>query len=79
MTDPKKMISIFQALLAQLEATVATFPQLVEDGRSDSLGNEIQNYQTKIARIKNALRKHQDHERRRREIEKQNRDNSRKH
>ncbi|MEI8287875.1 MAG: hypothetical protein WCH99_00265 [Verrucomicrobiota bacterium] len=73
------MISIFQALLAQLEATVATFPQLVEDGRSDSLGNEIQNYQTKIARIKNALRKHQDHERRRREIEKQNRDNSRKH
>jgi conjugal transfer/entry exclusion protein len=78
MNDPAKMIEVFQALLAQLEQTISVLPQLVEDGRADSLGNQIQSYQTKLARVKNVLRKHQDHERRKREIEKSNRDNSRK-
>jgi hypothetical protein len=30
MTDPQKIIAIFQALLAQLEQTVSLMPQLVE-------------------------------------------------
>ena len=80
MTDPQKIIEVFQMLLAQLEAMVGMMPQLVgEDGRSESLGNQIQNYQTKIARMKNVLQKHRDHEQRQREIQKQNRANSRKH
>ena len=80
MTDPQKMIEVFQMLLAQLEATVGMLPQLVgEDGRAESLGNQIQSYQTKIYRVKNVLQKHRDHERRQREIQKQNRDNARKH
>ena len=79
MTDPAKMIGIFQALLAQLEATVEMLPQLVEDGRGESLNNQIQSYQTKLARVKNVLRKHQEHERRKREIQRQNKENSRKH
>lgn len=76
MTDPTKIIQVFQMLLAQLEAMVQMMPQLMEDGRADTLSNQIQSYQTKIARVKNVLRKHHEHERRQREIQKQNRDNA---
>ena len=78
MTDPAKLIEVFQGLLGQLEQTISLMPQLVENGRTDNLNNQIQSYQTKIARIKNVLRKNQDHERRRREIQKQNRTNDHK-
>jgi hypothetical protein len=78
MTDPQRIIQVFQMLLAQLEAMVEMMPQLVEDGRADTLGNQIQSYQTKIARVKSALRKHQELERRQREIQRQNKENSRK-
>jgi Mg/Co/Ni transporter MgtE len=78
--DAAKMIQVFQMLLAQMEAMVAMMPQLMgEDGRSESLGNQIQSYQTKLARVKNVLRKHQEQERRKREIQRQNKENSRKH
>ncbi len=80
MTESDKIIQVFQMLLAQLEAMVGMMPQLVgEDGRAESLGNQIQSYQTKISRVKNVLQKHRDHERRQWEIQKQNRDNARKH
>ena len=79
MNDAAKMIQVFQMLLAQMEAMVGMMPQLTgEDGRSESLGNQIQSYQTKLARVKNVLRKHQEQERRKREIERQNKQNSRK-
>lgn len=79
MNDAAKMIQVFQMLLAQMEAMVGMMPQLMgEDGRSQSLGNQIQSYQTKLARVKNVLRKHQEQERRKREIERQNKQNSRK-
>jgi hypothetical protein len=77
MSDPTKLIAVFQALLAQLEQTISQMPQLMaEDGRAESLGNQIQAHQTQLARIKNVLRKHQDHEKRKRELETQNRKNN---
>lgn len=77
MNDAAKMIQVFQMLLAQMEAMVGMMPQLMgEDGRSESLGNQIADYQTKLARVKNVLRKHQDAERRKRDIERQNRTNA---
>jgi len=81
MTDSTKLIAIFQALLTQLEQTISRMPQhlMAEDGRAESLGNQIQSHQTQLARIKNVLRKHQDHERRKRELETQNRKNNPKH
>ena len=79
MNDADKMIQVFQMLLAQMEAMVGMMPQLMgEDGRTESLGNQIQSYQTKLARVKNVLRRHQDAERRKREIGRQNKQNSRK-
>lgn len=80
MNDPAKLIQVFQMMLAQMEAMVEMMPQLVgEDGRTESLSNQITAYQTKLARVENALRKHQDAERRKREIQRQNKENSRKH
>jgi hypothetical protein len=78
MIDAGKMIGIFQALLAQLEQTVSVLPQLVEDGRTDNLSNQIQSYQTRLARVKNVLRKHQEHDRRQKQIQQQNRANARR-
>lgn len=79
MNDAAKMIQVFQMLLAQMEAMVEMMPPLVgEDSRTDSLSNQIASYQTNLARVKNVLRKHQDRERRKREIERQNKENSRK-
>ena len=79
MNDAAKLIQVFQMMLAQMEAMVDMMPQLVgEDGRSEGLNNQVQSYQTKLARVKNVLHKHQDNERRKREIEKQNKQNSRK-
>jgi hypothetical protein len=79
MNDATKLIQVFQMLLAQMEAMVGMMPQLMgEDGRSESLSNQIQSYQTKLARVKNVLRKHQERERRKREIQRQNKGNSRR-
>ena len=79
MNDAAKLIQVFQMMLAQMEAMVDMMPQLVgEDGRTESLSNQVAAYQTKLARFKNVLRKHQDAERRKREIERQNKQNSRK-
>jgi hypothetical protein len=79
MNDAAKMVQIFQMLLAQMEAMVDMMPQLVgEDGRTESLSNQVAAYQTKLARVKNVLRKHQEAERRKQEIQRQNKQNSRK-
>jgi len=73
MTDPTKLIAVFQALLVQLEQTISQMPKMMaEDGRAENLGNQIQ-------RIKNVLRKHQDHEKREKELEKQNLKNDPRH
>jgi hypothetical protein len=79
MNDSARLIQVFQMMLAQMEAMVDTMPQLVgEDGRSESLGNQIQSYQTNLARVKNVLRKHQQQEKRKRELDRQNKQNSSK-
>ena len=79
MNDAAKMIQVFQMLLAQMEAMVEMMPQLMgEDCRSEGLNSQVQSYQTKLARVKNVLRKHQEQERRKREIQRQNKENSRK-
>jgi len=80
MTDGDKWIQVFRLLLAQLEGLVDSMPQTVaEDGRTDSLSNQIQSYQTQLARVKNVLRKHQEAERRKREIDRENKAHARKH
>jgi hypothetical protein len=75
MNDTAKILEFVSAFLSKLDGTISQIPRLVEDGRSDSLSNQIQSYQTQLARVKNVLRKHQDHEKRKREIETQNRKN----
>ena len=78
MNDTAKLIQVFQMMLAQVEAMVDMMPQLVgEDGRTESLNNQIAAYETRLARVNNVLRKHQDAERRKRDIERQNKQNSR--
>lgn len=78
MNDSAKLIQVFQMMLAQMEAMVEMMPQPVgEDGRTESLSNQIATYQTKLARVKNVLRKHQEQERRKRDIERQNKQNAR--
>lgn len=79
MNDGDKWIQVFRALLAQLEGMVDSMPPTVaEDGRTDSLSNQIQSYQTQLARVKNVLRKHQEHERRKKEIDRENRSHDHK-
>lgn len=79
MNDQAKLIQIFQMMLAQLEAIVGMMPELMsEDGRSESLGNQIASYQSKVARLKNVLRQQKDHEERKREIDRSNKLNRRK-
>jgi hypothetical protein len=76
--DPGRIISILEILLAQLEASLA--PQVIEgDSRTDSLKKRINGFKDQTARLKSVLRKHQDAERRKRALIKQNRQNTRRH
>jgi Tfp pilus assembly protein PilN len=72
--DPARIISILEILLAQLEASLS--PQMTEgDTRTDLLKKQISGFKDKTARLKTVLRKHQDAERRKRTLIKQNRQN----
>ena len=71
MIEPAKLIAIMKVMLSELERSLAEAPApLKENGRSENL-------KTQIDRLKYVLKKHQDHDRRKRELEKQNRDNTR--
>lgn len=71
LTDPAKIISIIRVMLSELERTLPTAPTPTNE--SDHTG-QIQN---RIDRLDAALKKSQAADRRRKELEKQNRDNTR--
>ena len=71
LTDPAKIISIMRVLLTELERTLSTAPEPTNE--SDHTG-QIQN---RIDRLDAALKKSQAAARRRKDLERQNRDNTR--
>ena len=76
--NPARLIYAIEILLAQLDASLS--PQMTEgDSRTDSLKNQIDGFKDKTTRLKSVLRKHQDASRRRRMLDKQNRDNTKRH
>lgn len=71
---PQRIIDALEVLLAQLSATLA--PEMNEgDTRTDYLKKRISGYKDQTARLKTVLNKHQDAERRKRALAKQNRQN----
>jgi hypothetical protein len=72
LTDPAKIISIMRVMLTELERMMPTAPQVLEDedSRADQLKGQID-------RLDMVLKKHQAANRRKRELEKQNRQNAR--
>jgi len=73
---PTKIIAALEVLLAQLEATLT--PYLAEgDGRTDQLKIKIDAFKEKAARLKSVLSKHQAADRRKRDLAKQNKANTR--
>ncbi len=74
-SNPARLIYAIEILLAQLDAMLS--PQVIEgDSRSDFLKKRINGFKDQTARLKSVLRKHQDAERRKRALEKQNRQNT---
>ncbi|MGP8055200.1 MAG: hypothetical protein ACLQAH_15440 [Limisphaerales bacterium] len=75
--DPGKIISILEILLAQLEASLSS--QMAEgDTRTNLLKKRISGFKDQTARLKTVLRKHQDAQRRKRALIKQNQQNTRR-
>jgi hypothetical protein len=73
--DPSRIISILEILLAQLDASLS--PQVTEgDTRTDLLKKRIDGFKDQTGRLKSILKKHQDAERRKRMLDKQNRKNT---
>lgn len=71
MTDPAKIIAIMRVMLTELERTLSTAPEPTNE--SDHTG-QIQN---RIDRLDAVLKKRKAAERRRKELERNNRDNAR--
>jgi hypothetical protein len=75
--NPARLIYAIEILLAQLDASLS--PQMTEgDTRTDLLKKRINGFKDKTARLKTVLKKHQDAERRKRSLTKQNRQNTRR-
>lgn len=70
-TDPAKIIAIMRVMLSELERSLSEAPQVdeCEDPRTARLQNQID-------RLDVVLKKHQAAERRKRELAKQNRQNT---
>jgi hypothetical protein len=75
MTDPNKLIAIMKVMLSELEQVLSTAPEPTNE-QSDTRTARLRN---QIDRLKVVLRKHQDAEGRKRELAKQNRQNTRRH
>jgi hypothetical protein len=74
-SNPARLIYAIEILLAQLDALLS--PQMTEaDSRTDFLKNRISGFKDQTARLKSVLRKHQSAERRKRTLNKQNRQNT---
>lgn len=74
MTDPSKLISIMQVILRELEEMLSQAPERTDeviDNRAIRLRNQID-------RLKSVLTKHKDAESRKRELAKQNRQNTKR-
>jgi hypothetical protein len=71
LTDPAKIIAIMRVMLTELERTLSTAPRPTDESIHTG---EIQN---RIDRLDAVLKKRQAADRRRRELEKQNRLNTR--
>ena len=72
---PARILAAIEVLLAQLEASLA--PDMNEgDARTDLLKRRIHGFKDKATRLKAVLKKHQDAERRKRELQKQNSQNN---
>ena len=70
-----RILAAIEVLLAQLEASLA--PDITEgDGGADRLKIKIDGYKEKAARLKTVLSKAQAAERRKRDLAKQNRQNT---
>jgi hypothetical protein len=72
--NPARLIYAIEILLAQLDAALP--PELSEvDSRTDLLKRRISGFKDQTARLKSVLRKHQDAERRRKQIGRENKRN----
>jgi len=74
MTDPAKLIAIMKVMLSELKQVLSTAPEPTNeetDARTARLKSQID-------RLKVLLGKHQDASRRKRELAKQNRQNTRR-
>jgi hypothetical protein len=77
-SNPSRLIYAIEILLAQLDAALP--PDLSEgDSRTDSLKSQIDGFKNQTSRLKSVLRKHQAAERRKRMLNKQNRQNTKRH
>ena len=74
--NPARLIYAIEILLAQLDASLS--PQMMEDDAgADRLKIKIDGFKEKAARLKTVLTKAQAAERRKRDLSKQNRQNTR--
>jgi t-SNARE complex subunit (syntaxin) len=74
---PARIIAALEVLLAQLEASLA--PYITEgDTRTDFLQRQLDGFKDKTARLKTVLRKHREAQSRKRELAKQNRQNTKR-
>jgi|688.fasta_scaffold871716_3 hypothetical protein len=70
--DPETYLRLIQLLLMGLE-DLLTSEGLNEDARTAALNRKLQSYQDKVARTKSVLVKHREAEKRKREVEQDNR------
>lgn len=70
LTDPAKIIAIMRVMLTELERMLPTSPRVLED--DDSRTDQIKG---QIDKLDMVLKKHQAADRRRKELERQNREN----
>ena len=74
MNDPAKLISIMKVMLSELERSLFGAPQVIED--EDRRTGQLKG---QIDRLEAVLKKREDHLHRQKALEKQNRENTRRH
>jgi hypothetical protein len=74
---PRRILDAIEVLLAQLEASLA--PEIMEGTRTDMLQRQLDVFKDRTSRLKTVLRKHQEAERRKKELAKQNRQLTKRH
>jgi len=72
MTTIEKTIYMIHVLLDQLEQEFLNPSQVAEDVRTDFLKSRLDKYKDKVGRLKTVLRKHQQAERRKSDLNREN-------